>query len=831
MSDIERNLPHLQVPISGIRESYAPKGGGSSDSPERNRAIYAALLGNALGNAVIAAQALVAGRNPDTAEGLPGAYFEFQLHPNAQPALKALESKKQNIELVAVKTEKDVEGRDIPVSATIFIPQEKVEYFSNKIEEYRTENTEKKGRPKNEPLISRIENVRIVSSAFDLFVDPPARFPNNTKQKVWWEIWLRKEKRESFLRIALKIEIHVNGNYLEFPERDVYLVYADSYTLDQLVKNSDLVAEIRSFKDSLSTFTGMNSMEQQLWEEELFGRVVPPSEDTAAVCILDSGINVTNSLIRIALSPNDRDAYNPAWGIEDAGYSGHGTGMGGIALYGNLFQALVSNQGFTLKHRLESVKILPPTGQNPPQLYGTITSAAIAKAEIKNPQRKRVICLAVTSIYETDRGRPSSWSSELDQQCYGDDEFSKRLIIVSAGNINVRTRAHCINYIDRNDVNQIENPGQSWNALIVGAYTEKSNITEERYRGWKPVAPVGELSPFSRTSVVWDNQWPIKPDVVFEGGNLAFNGQNEPVAIDDLQLLTLSHSERNSFTYFNGTSAATALASNMAAKILTEYPNFWPETIRALIVHSAEWTPVMKRQFEAQASKKGKLSLLRRYGYGVPNISQALRSARNDLTLVIEDKLFPLERKGSRVATREMNFHALPWPREELRVLGAADVELRITLSYYIEPNPNATSAATKHRYASHGFRFAVKKANETEDAFKMRINKNADSEGTLTSSTTGGDDWFLGGIRNKGSVHSDTWCGSAADLAERDAIAVFPTVGWWRDNPSKERWNSSARYSLIVSIKAPPTSIEIPNLEVDIYTSVANEVASMIEI
>ena len=34
-----------------------------------------------------------------------------------------------------------------------------------------------------------------------------------------------------------------------------------------------------------------------------------------------------------------------------------------------------------------------------------------------------------------------------------------------------------------------------------------------------------------------------------------------------------------------------------------------------------------------------------------------------------------------------------------------------------------------------------------------------------------GGDDWLLGTFRDRGSIHSDVWHGSAADLAERDAI------------------------------------------------------------
>ena len=64
------------------------------------------------------------------------------------------------------------------------------------------------------------------------------------------------------------------------------------------------------------------------------------------------------------------------------------------------------------------------------------------------------------------------------------------------------------------------------------------DIIDPTFAGWQPIAPAGELSPRSRTSVVWDGQWPIKPDVVFEGGNLAHDGRQPGEGIDDLQLLT-----------------------------------------------------------------------------------------------------------------------------------------------------------------------------------------------------------------------------------------------------------------------------------------------------
>lgn len=74
----------------------------------------------------------------------------------------------------------------------------------------------------------------------------------------------------------------------------------------------------------------------------------------------------------------------------------------------------------------------------------------------------------------------------------------------------------------------------------------------------------------------------------------------DPDYIDDaLQLLSASKdfTTGNPLTSFGDTSAATALASRLAARVWSKYPNLRAETVRALLVHSAEWTPAMISRF------------------------------------------------------------------------------------------------------------------------------------------------------------------------------------------------------------------------------------------
>jgi hypothetical protein len=46
--------------------------------------------------------------------------------------------------------------------------------------------------------------------------------------------------------------------------------------------------------------------------------------------------------------------------------------------------------------------------------------------------------------------------------------------------------------------------------------------------------------------------------------------------------------------------------------------------------------------------------------------------------------------------------------------------------------------------------------------------------------------------------------------------VGVWPVGGWWKEKKELERWDQIARYSLIVTI-------QVPEVDVDIYTPVSN--------
>ncbi len=388
-----RNRPHLHLEGGGQSEPYtSPRLVITGLPPARARAAHAAHLKQALSAAVEGARELMRTRDAGVAEGDSGFYLQFDIPADHQTALDSLENKPNAIELVAVRP--PPEGGDT-LSATVFVPETAANFFDERIDAYRDKNT-KGGKPKNEALIARIDDVRLGTVA-SLFTDDLTLFPAAGAQ-AWWEVWVRDGRLDSFQSVAARLNVATKPHTIRFPERDVILALADEATMGRLIQNSDAVAELRLSKDTPTLFLEMPAVDQADWAANLAGRLTPPSAASPAICILDSGATQAHPLIEPALDAADQHACDPAWGKGDSAYwNGHGTQMCGVALYGDLEAALAHGRPVHLNHRLESVKILPPAGQNDPELYGAITAAGIDLAESKAPRRHRVICMAVTS--------------------------------------------------------------------------------------------------------------------------------------------------------------------------------------------------------------------------------------------------------------------------------------------------------------------------------------------------------------------------------------------------------------------------------------------------
>lgn len=723
-------------------------------------------------------------------------------------------------ELLAVA--KDVDGVE---SASVWIADDSLDAFFGLFDDYLNRDLppskgHPNGHPKNDELVANMAEIRRTVAA-DMWTSS-GEIPN---ESMWWELVLRKttEAVPLLRRVASALGLTVATETLEFEDRTVVWVEGrwDSIAILPLTKIP--LHEIRR-PSRVDRVLDLTSAEQDEYVEDLLARLSGMADDApVSVCILDSGVLAGHQLLAPFLGPNDVHSAISPYGGQDV--SGHGTLMAGLVMHGDLQKAFELTTPVEVRHSLESVKILPDSGENDRTIYALVTAKAIALPELSRSTRLRVFSLAVTAKDQPLFGEPTTWSAAVDALAAGasidqtmdgklvlldsPDDSASRLIVVSAGNVRDNPVA---DYLANADIQGIEEPAQAWNVLTIGAYTEKvDRPTDPSFEGWSVLAEHGELSPHSRTGVSWNRQWPNKPDVVFEGGNLLigphgmFDDKNPSVA-----LTSTSSSGITAIGSANATSAATASAANLAARLSVRYPNAWPETLRALMVHSAEWTSAMKNRLDA-VSKTQRLPLLRRYGWGVPREERALSSASNAATMIIQDAFQPFE--GPDHTSRNFRLHFLPWPREVLQQLGGEDVRLRVTISYFIEPSVGSRGWRRRYSYASHGLRFELRRPLEQDNAFINRINNKSeyDDDGEKVPSTADDANWYLGPQqRDRGSLISDMWTGTAASLADCDQIAVRPIGGWWKYNKRRDRQDREVRYSLVMSLETKSEDVEL---------------------
>lgn len=819
------DFPHIKLSEARTAEAFTTPsaGGGEHQTPPRpDRTTHGEKLLGDLDRAVKLAKSRMS--DEPVREGLQFIPMRFLEGSEFDLKLQSLAgNESRGIRIISAR---EKGGRKEYVVA---VADSRVESLANKFRQYLTEDTDR-GRPKNEEFASGVANIDAADLA-DYWTDADGVLPG-VDEALWWEIWLESSAGDDvegwFRQISQRQGITLSTQRVRFPDRLVILAHT---TLARWQKFPGLLTRLAEFRRAnivAGEFTALSPSGQAEFINNLLQRTRFAPEDAVRVCILDTGVDRGHPLLERSLSPSDVQSWQEAWGAHD--HHGHGTEMAGVCLFGPLGEPLYDDKPVDLSHRLESVKILPPVGNNAPPDYAPITVGAMAMAELAAPGSARCFCLAVTAEGD-DHWRPTLWSAGMDQACAGVADGCRRLVVVSTGNLREDVGK---NYPAENQLSSVEDPGQSWNALTVGAYTNLAWIGETGLEGYTPIAAPGSLSPASRTSLCWFDSWPYKPDVVFEGGNYAKNEHGFVTSADDLDLLTTASTDMSNALLgtTRDTSVAAAQAARMAAILQAEYPEYWPETIRGLIVHSAEWTPRMLEEFP----RRHREQRLRVYGMGVPNLNRARRSAKGFTTIVIQDQLQPFRHTGGDNASHEMHVHDLPLPREVLEELGSLPVRMRVTLSYYIEPNPPRRGYVARYQYASHGLRFSVRRPQETRERMVGRLSTadwpvGEDGRRIRPFSTIADDRvWDLGPekVSVRGSIHSDAWNGTAAQLASSNLIAVYPVGGWWRYRSDPELVQKQARYSLVVSISTDDSTVDLYELiSEEVKVRVAAKVAA----
>ncbi len=191
------------------------------------------------------------------------------------------------------------------------------------------------------------------------------------------------------------------------------------------------------------------------------------------------------------------------------------------------------------------------------------------------------------------------------------------------------------------------------------------------------------------------NKHIFKPDIVMPGGDvLSEDSAMKVISRDALGLCYIKNS---------GTSYAAPLAANLAAKVLGKYPNLNMQSVKALLINSAEKVPdsylndtILKlKQTDAgiddiggldvnqrrNLTKKYNAELLNSYisGHGMPNIVKCLSSTNKRVTLVIEDRI-------AFDSYKVMNLNLPPYIN---RHSGRTAIKMTATLCYKFLPRLN----------------------------------------------------------------------------------------------------------------------------------------------
>lgn len=827
MADYNYDVRDLQhIAIGKFRETFKFKPPTREQNREPLRPDYAAHAASLIDQlaAAMASSPLGGGPRLQIANLKPGALVEIATRaPDEKSRVKAakvpsgLDFLKQGI--VILRTERHDDRTE---HAVWFVPDDAHAFLENRIKRY--------GRnPGNQerPDVEKFELIESLDPA------PPALLFTGAVDfsapgTVWWELWVRGQKPlvASLAAHARAANFDVHPETLEFPDTTVLYVHATVAAL--LVFASQVpgaITEVRRAMGTIEPFLDPRDgkIGQHDFVEDLVGRVTPPPAEAPTVCVLDTGVSAAHPLLTPGLQ--GAWAYNEDWGVDDHHrHGGHGTGLVGLVLYGDLEPLMNSAAPVALTHSAESMKLLPPPGipETPPRSWGIFTQGAVSSAELERQGILRSFCLANSATFFPP-SRPSSWSGALDQIAAGvmkgevgddgpDNDRLRRLILVATGNVQPghRTKIEALQ--------PLEDPAQSWNALTVGGFTRK-DTPPKHPRGLTPVVPANHRSPFSLGSHALPyDLTPIKPEVLFEAGNMVADASGHCDGHDSVALLTTgSDVVAAPLMPFWATSAAVGMAGNFAGRLQAALPDLWPETHRALTVDSATWPqPIRAKLIGTGAhwktgTKRQKQQILREFGYGVPDLERAVLSSRNDVTLIAQAEIqpFALNEDRSGAVFNEMHFYKLPWPRLALQALENEIVTMKVTLSYFMEPNLSGKAATRPDTYRSYGLRFAMKKRAESEPRFRARINASQAKDGTVSQQEA--DYWLLGPKAvEAGSLHCDLWRGYAVDLAGHDGIAVYPVGGWWKSHLGQKRMNSKGRYALVVSISAPGQTVDL---------------------
>ncbi|WP_156305779.1 S8 family peptidase [Sphingobacterium endophyticum] len=431
-----------------------------------------------------------------------------------------------------------------------------------------------------------------------------------------------------------EISISYDENYPDILE----ILFIPKDKINLIVDNFDIVKSVTSSRSQKVRPSLAGPVRE-------YGFTVNVPKNIPIVGIIDTGISRIEPFKNSLLTENFNHTTQPSFWDED----GHGTLVTGLVLLGDEFYKIEKNQ-YDAKAKILNIKALHFSDDNLdiPRLINDIISARklhgvrIFNMSLVIPNAKKY-----NSSY-------SQFAYELDRIAFQYD----LLIFLSVGNFDSDSLLALKNdYIHEDhdypvffyklnsstDSHMCEDtniciPSESLNNISVGALAgnfdedDKSDITPSN------IYPAHYSRKFhfdynrqvNGQKLQQKNKFLNKPDFVMEGGDLFDYNSG-------IQILRSPNVESEKFYGKTcGTSLATPLLTSYAAEILTHYPEIRTQSVKALLINSAEYYESSRlTHFE-----KFHPNLLKRLvGYGKPNKDYLLSTNNNSIIYLIEGSI------------------------------------------------------------------------------------------------------------------------------------------------------------------------------------------------
>jgi Subtilisin-like serine proteases len=469
-----------------------------------------------------------------------------------------------------------------------------------------------------------------------------------------------------------------------------------------------------------------------------FPVVDPPPADAPAIAVLDSGLTSGHPLL--AAAAGDAQGYlKPHRSANDA-EPWHGTFVGGLALYGDVHNAIQQRQ-FVPQLRLFSGKVFEHDGQDQTEFVEKAVEEAVR--DLHEQYGCKVFNLSYGDQNKVYDGR------HVRGLAYTLDRLTRELgvlFVVPTGNLQSYqlpqdAREQYPNYLFEEQARLLD-PATALNALTVGGISLfEATRDAQRYPDTIEdhiLARANQPFPLTRRGPSINGA--IKPDVVEHAGNFALlrNGAVPHHARRGLGVISLNggFAAGSPFSEDIGTSYAAPLVAHKAARLLAEVPDASPSLLRALIGAHARWPQACEALLNPGNNAEGRDKLLRLVGYGRVDDAALFRSLDHTVTLLAEERL----------GNDQHHFFELPVP-DSFWANGRRTREITVALAY----SPEVRTTRLDYRRTKLWFNLVV--ADSLDDVTRAFQRNREEGMGEHSNGR-----WLSNETRKNGTLQVSRW-------------------------------------------------------------------------